>query len=284
MHEIDNQLAAAGNNKLYLPIITLIFLSTLLLPAFAVPSFMEALSKDGVGVRQLGMGGAATAVADDPSAMFYNPAGLGNQFFALSKNYLDLNKVNSPINESSFFAFRGVGVGFWQRTLPDQTHGEIYSYSYAKEGDDTTWGITYKQLIGNLPSGLTNGYSVDLGLLGKSGPARWGVLFADIYKNTGIPASIRAGLSSNNFLGSMLLAADLEVRDPKALGGPTLYGHVGAEKQVTDSLILRAGFNADRFTGGFSLNFDPISLDYALLTSPNSQSESVQLFGIRYGK
>ena len=31
-----------------------------------------------VGQRSLGMGGAATALGEDPSAAFYNPAGIGN--------------------------------------------------------------------------------------------------------------------------------------------------------------------------------------------------------------
>ncbi|HOT77812.1 MAG TPA: hypothetical protein PK467_18640, partial [Candidatus Wallbacteria bacterium] len=41
--------------------------------AYSNPDFFL---KQGVGARQLGMGNAGTAVADDASAVFFNPAGL----------------------------------------------------------------------------------------------------------------------------------------------------------------------------------------------------------------
>ena len=46
------------------------------LPASAA-KFAGAFMENGGGARALGMGGAFTSVADDPSATFWNPAGLG---------------------------------------------------------------------------------------------------------------------------------------------------------------------------------------------------------------
>ena len=43
----------------------------------AATKFAGSFMEDGGGARALGMGGAFTAVADDPSMTFWNPAGLG---------------------------------------------------------------------------------------------------------------------------------------------------------------------------------------------------------------
>jgi len=57
----------------------LVFVSIVLLaaaPAARAAKFAGAFMEDGGGARALGMGGAFAAVADDPTATFWNPAGL----------------------------------------------------------------------------------------------------------------------------------------------------------------------------------------------------------------
>src|SRR5438874_13382067 len=51
-----------------------------------------------VGVRATGMGGAFVAVADDASAVFWNPAGLASgSYFSLA---LDANRLETPDSTS----------------------------------------------------------------------------------------------------------------------------------------------------------------------------------------
>src|SRR4051794_22299869 len=49
----------------------------LLLPFLAAAQESASFLKIGVGARALGMGGAFTAIADDVTAMSWNPGGLG---------------------------------------------------------------------------------------------------------------------------------------------------------------------------------------------------------------
>lgn len=67
----------------YLPVATVLAAAALLavVPILAPPAaqaakFAGAFMEDGGGARALGMGGAFAAVADDPTATFWNPAGL----------------------------------------------------------------------------------------------------------------------------------------------------------------------------------------------------------------
>jgi len=54
-------------------------LSVLLVSALATSSFANGLSLNSVGPRALGMGGAFVALANDGSAIYWNPAGLAGQ-------------------------------------------------------------------------------------------------------------------------------------------------------------------------------------------------------------
>ncbi len=60
------------------------------------PTRASAQAEAPVGVRAIGMGGAFTAVADDASAVFWNPAGLASgSYFSL---VVDRNGLNTPDN------------------------------------------------------------------------------------------------------------------------------------------------------------------------------------------
>src|SRR3954454_7503401 len=57
-----------------------------------------AQSEPPVGVRATGMGGAFVAVADDASAVFWNPAGLASgSYFSVA---LDANRLETPDSAS----------------------------------------------------------------------------------------------------------------------------------------------------------------------------------------
>ncbi|MBT3478644.1 MAG: hypothetical protein HOA15_08480 [Candidatus Marinimicrobia bacterium] len=73
----------------------------------------------GFGARSMGMGGGTTALGDDPSGMYWNPAGLTgirNGMFYVETNNLNYNNNTTYINETSqnpiqkFGQFNGFGI------------------------------------------------------------------------------------------------------------------------------------------------------------------------------
>src|SRR5262249_19786637 len=86
------------------------FLGPLAVLAFlvAAPAFPSGFQVMTQSARAMGMGLAFTAVADDPSAIFYNPAGLGWQkHFDVEIGSSFLSKVKGDFDGSN--PFPGVG-------------------------------------------------------------------------------------------------------------------------------------------------------------------------------
>ena len=77
----------------------------------AAPAFPAGFSIFAQGAKASGMGLAFTAVADDPSAVFYNPAGLGWQkHFSAQVGGSVLSKVTGEFEGSNPFPGTGFGV------------------------------------------------------------------------------------------------------------------------------------------------------------------------------
>src|SRR5687767_4806771 len=89
---------------------TFVFFPALLLLS-AAPAFPAGFSIFAQGAKASGMGLAFTAVADDPSAIFYNPAGLGWQtHFSGQVGGSLLTKVAGEFEGANPFPGTGFGV------------------------------------------------------------------------------------------------------------------------------------------------------------------------------
>ena len=103
----------------------LLFSIFLLLSILTSQSASEAISllenEMGFGARSLGMGGANIALGDDPSDMYWNPAGLAgiiNKTFYIETNNLNYNNnttyldqtTNNPLQK--FGQFNGFGIAY----------------------------------------------------------------------------------------------------------------------------------------------------------------------------
>ncbi|RLC52012.1 MAG: hypothetical protein DRI23_03825 [Candidatus Cloacimonadota bacterium] len=145
--------------------------------------------KIGVDARAIGMGEAYTAVSDDISSVYWNPAGLAlksqDQFFishtewvaGIRYEYLAASKVTDlgTFALSGGFLYTGwmdvtteevFGPTGEQFTNSDISAGLTYSNSFTEK---FSFGFTVKYLRENLDEYAVNGMSVDLGSLYNTG-------------------------------------------------------------------------------------------------------------------
>lgn len=102
----------------------------------------------GVGARALGMGGAYSGVANDYSALFWNPAGLaqlkyGEFSFGLSHlNYLDGSTYLSGVQSftSNATKLNALGIAY---PVPVQRGSLVLAFGYQRQSDFTT-GVSFK--------------------------------------------------------------------------------------------------------------------------------------------
>ena len=207
----------------------------------------------GIGARSLSMGGAFVALADDPTALYWNPAGTVNiekptaHFFHspwLADIRFNHSAVVVPIDGSSSFGFFITSVTMDEmkvRTVKTpQGTGEYFSVSnvalagsYARRLTDRfSFGINVKYIQEKIWHMNAGGIAVDLGSL-------------FVTKNSGL----RIGMSISNFGGKIAMEGyDTEVDYDI---DETMYGNndkIDANLNAMDwplPLVFRAGVSKD---------------------------------------
>jgi hypothetical protein len=249
--------------------------------------------KNGIGARALAMGGAFVAVADDATAVCWNPAGLAQltdtRLAGMSTDLYGLGITHQYVGATTSFANLGIGLG-WDRASID---GQVIDAGGGL-GASFTW--TEQAIIGSLAtnvmdiamaganvkyymadSGLGDngsGFGFDLGLLVSLGDmfvigvnamdlagtsVEWDGGATDV-----ISGVYKAGLAMNLAEDMLVLAADVDF-DGSSLGDT----HVGVEFNVIDELALRGGvvltdeFQDYYFTVGAGINVAGLYVDAA---------------------
>lgn len=113
--------------------------------SLAFPVNLFAQSPDAVGVRAQGMGGAFTAIADDASATWWNPAGLA------SGAYLNLlleygEATDSPLPDNGphrgvALAFPALGLSYYRMAVSQMRASSSTAASTAVRQDPGTFGF-----------------------------------------------------------------------------------------------------------------------------------------------
>jgi len=238
------------------------------------------------GAKAMGMGMAYSAVADDPSAMFFNPAGTANTPY--SQIGVSAGRMLSPVGTLTFGAMTylrpyepidtaTVGAAYYAGR---QTHGgdkDVFLAHYAQEirvpqvplAKPLRVGGNFKIFHIDQGRGIP-GAGFDGGVLARSNIGLSGAFtIMDLATNAGAPHPTVGLGTAYTWQRWLTLAGDMRVRP-----GLTEF-YPGLEVAFHQGLLkLRAGrgFQLDgvgQVAFGLGVNFSPVILDVAM-TVPTS--------------
>ncbi|MFH1288376.1 MAG: PorV/PorQ family protein [bacterium] len=248
-----------------------------------------AFLKTGQSVRALGMGKAFTAIADDASASYWNPAGLAQldkkEFmfmynkpfslvsgiqnenialawpFALNYNY---DKLQAAVGLNVIYSAVDGIKGYTEQALPTgeefSSQDMAYLLSCGVNGltPNTDLGLTVKMISQKIYTHSDSSFEADVGYLYHLQNLRFGLALQDIISNS-IPVKLKTGAAytiPDKFIFSMGLDL-IKNRDLKK--------HIGAEYTIAKLISLRGGWTTDtnEITAGLGFKKKFYEIDYA---------------------
>lgn len=233
-------------------ILSLVFV---LAPALPVRAQVEPP----VGVRAAGMGGAFTAISDDASAAFWNPAGLASgSFFSL---VLDHNSMDRDSATLISLGTPPLALTYYRtatRDLANRGHAFVAHHAGATVvqslGDRIAVGATLKLVRGIVSTGgvsrSSNTFDTDVGVMTTGSFARLGLsvrnLFAPEFDATDastvkLERRVRAGIALN-LSRRTVAAADFDLTAAPTARGDWREAAVGLEAVATRTVWVRGGF------------------------------------------
>ena len=230
----------------------------------------NAQPADSVGVRALGMGGAFTAVADDATATWWNPAGLaGGAYFSAILEYAHPTDRPGEGLRGVALSIPSLGLSYYRLPLsqiqsPPSTAAA--GGNRKDEGDLNVIGVTVGQSLGKylvvgstvklLRAGETKG-GLDMGAMAVFGRARLGLMVRNVTEpefGTGSEAMklrrhARAGAAlstgSRGVIGDATVAVDADLVKTSTVGGDERRVAAGGEAWMLKRRVgVRGGVSA----------------------------------------
>jgi hypothetical protein len=274
------------------------------------------LLKIPLGTRAIGMGEAFTAMADDTSALYWNPAGMSllhqkEVSFAHSSlienvNYEHLGIV-LPGDSYAFggqFSYLGYGdiAGYDNN---DAATGNINAYSYVLNGgvsrlitDSISLGVSAGLIHETLADASANTYAINAGALYLLPTQLWDARYrlGLAAQNLGpglkfindrdpLPRRYKMGLAIENLKQLPLnLTTDITLPNDN-----DLFVSVGSEYWFKDLLAVRLGYAGSNDEGrglrvGFGLKYSSLLFDYAYAGFGDFGAENRVALSFRFGQ
>lgn len=276
------------NTKIFVCFFIILLLPALLLAGFPkVGTTAAPFLKIGVGARAVALGGNFTAISNDVSAMYWNPAGLTeigsislqashtSWFAGISHDAVQIAVPLSDISAIGLELIYLTSGDIEQTTIDDQEGNGIF-YNAA----DLALGIAFAQK-------LTSRFSVAVKaklirqIIFNEEASGFAFDFGTIYKTEF--NGLRIGMNLANFGGSMMMTGN----DLSVIHEDPVTGQQTESQLITESwplpIIFRVGLALDIFGQGESLiqnRLNRITLSIEG-THPNDNSETVGT-GVEY--
>jgi Uncharacterised protein family (UPF0164) len=266
--------------------------------------------KIGVGARAAGMGGAFTAIADNPSAVYWNSAGLRRidcpqAEFSHQSWYQDVTienlQVVFPRQKISFGAgLTYLNYGDFQAyDVSGNPDGELSMYNLAlilsaaaDLTDNFSVGLSGKYIEQSFDVVKGHAFAADIGVMAgyKSiqiglAAVNLGTKITYIARKEALPSGIRLGLAVRHFDDKALIS--FEGHAPFA---GRLSLHQGIEFKIIDQLSARTGLiyqtgaisgdNALGWNLGVGLNYGKGRFDYSIIPSEGYGTDAIHNFSI----
>jgi hypothetical protein len=250
--------------------------------------------KLGIGAKSIAMGEAFTAVGNDHSAFFYNPAtsrtSQTNEVMLMHKEWIEETSTEylgaTIIGQDLHYGFSMLSTSITDipvRTMPGDAQGTFSSRNFAiglsasfSLTENIDAGITGKLLYEKIFIDEASGYGIDAGVLYKMNDYWY---FGASLLNIGsmnelrsepskLPTTFRVGTSHVYSLSSefsALGAADIL----KTLGDDLIHANAGVEVMYNSLLAVRAGYQTGyefkSYSTGFGVQYGIIKFDYAFV-------------------
>lgn len=279
-------------SRLLLAVVVAIGVTVCSSSAICADSHAAPWLRMGVGARALAMGGAFTAVADDATAQYWNPAGLTKienieATFMYTSN-MSVDRQFNYVGYAHWLGVGGLGIGWINAGMfdmpvtidPDTQRGtddtaeNAIMLSYGMEAGSIMLGGTVKVLHQTvMGADSESGFGLDLGgMFNVSDNVTAGLTIRDVgshYGDINVPFNWRMGTAIRALDGGLCVAFDVD----KVQDADNFQIHLGAEYGMEVHpgyhTFFRTGLNGveDRaFTAGLGIRVPYLQFDYTYVT------------------
>jgi hypothetical protein len=264
---------------------------------FGADSHAAPYLRMGVGARALAMGGAFTAVSDDATAAYWNPAGLVKiENIEATFMYAANMSADRSLNYFSYghwLGMGGLGISWLNAGMSDIPkydnageplgNGDVgdnaITLSYGMEVGSLMLGGSAKVLHSDVLGETETGFGLDVGgMFAVTDMVSAGLMIRDIgsqYGEVDVPLNWRFGTAIHAMDGALIVGFDVD----KVQDIDDFVLHLGSEYGMEVHpgyhAFFRAGLNSvedQAFTTGLGIRVPYLQFDYTYMTEADEEA------------